>query len=303
MTRLLLVGALVLAACGGQGDAERRADLAYVQGRPDLALTTYSSLAEGGDDAVVWAKLAAAAARAGALDSAVGSWTRVAAYDSTRRTEAADAVEAIARHAVSAGDLDALHRAVRALGTLAPGRPVGRYVLPLVRADRLGPDEFVRLMPAALVVAPDDSTAARLLFDFAQLLAGRGACAEAAPAYASVTRRGGGGGLADSANAGYARCALSLGEEAGSPVEADRWLARAALAAPGSATSRRALLLLGDARRAQGDDIAAAIAWQRAIDGGNRNDSIGEAAAARLRSLVPRDTMPADSAGPRTEGE
>lgn len=81
-------------------------------------------------------------------------------------------------------------------------------------------------------------------------------------------------------------------------MEAERWLVIAA-ADSGSPVGRRALLPLGDARLAQGDPIAAAIVWQRALRADD-GDSIGSEAARRIRALGVTDTV-GDSA--RMEGE
>jgi hypothetical protein len=65
----------------------------------------------------------------------------------------------------------------------------------------------------------------------------------------------------------------------------------------GSATGRRALVGMGDARVAVGDTIAAVIVWQRLADEPGA-DSISQLAAARLRALGVTDTA-GDSARTR----
>jgi hypothetical protein len=108
-------------------------------------------------------------------------------------------------------------------------------------------------------------------------------------------RRSTNAGMRDSAGTGYATCALRLGIAAldsNAVISADRWFARASRGDPAGWTGRRALLGLGDARVKQGDPIAAAIAWQRAITLGTPDDTLSKLARNRLATL-----SPADSAG------
>lgn len=278
---LLLI--LLLAGCG-DGGREAAADRAYAEGRADEAYERYRALArDAGPE--LWARLAAAAARAGALDSAALAYARLADMAPARAREAAEGLERIARAAAARGDSAALLRAVVALERVAPGRPIGRFALPLVRSARLADAEAVRLLPSALAAAPGSGVFDSLLLAYGRALEATGDCGGGAAAYAGYLRRGPAAD-ADAVRAGLARCALEVGGAAlaaGRAVEAERWLLVAARDTA-SDVGRRALLGLGDARLAQGDPIAAAIVWQRAL-GSGADDSIGVAAARRISAL------------------
>ena len=73
-------------------------------------------------------------------------------------------------------------------------------------------------------------------------------------------------------------------DSAGRREDAALWYAEAARVDSSSATGRRALLRYASARLAQGDTLAAALAFQVVASGGTA-DSTGQAASARLTSL------------------
>jgi len=300
VNRSVALGLLLLASCR-QDSREQLADAAYVARQYAEAYDAYAALAPS-EGSRVWAKAAAAAAAAGALDSAVAAYLHLAADDPTRREEALAGLERVARLAERAGNLDALRKAVLASRKLAPERPIGRLAYPLIRSVPPAAPEALELLPAALAAAPDRDAFDALLLRWSAAFEEGGDCAGAAEASRGFLRRT--SKSADSAGSAEAasrleRCALALGEAAlghDQALEAERWLVLAAENA-GSPAGRRALLLLGDARVAQGDPIAAAIVWQRAIRAG-ADDSIGRQAARRIRAL--RDT---DTAGDTTRME
>lgn len=287
---------LALVACGAcaqGGHRERDGDRLYLRGQYAPALQVYSSLAASGDDARLWAKTGAAALHTGQLDSAAAAFLALASADPTRRSEAGDGLAEVARLAVRAGKMSTLDTAVAGLARVAPERPVTGYAYALVRGGTLTPGSLARMLPLAMAGAPDAGTFDSLLLQYGALMAGRAACADAAYAFHAVMRRSTDAGMKDSAGTGYATCSLRLGLEAmdsGQVIDADRWFGRASRADPVGWTGRRALVGLGDARLKQGDPIAAAIAWQRAITAGAAGDSLAQLARGRLATLAPADS-------------
>lgn len=298
------VAALVLlvlsSGCGPGAGTERRADEDYLAGRFQAAYASYRDAVAASGDARLWAKAGAAAARDGQFGAAIEAYQRLSA-DPGRRAEAADGLADVAGRALRAGDGSALRSAMLALSQLAPGRPVGGYALALARHGAMDDTAAARFLPSALAVAPDGAVFDSLLLAYAGIMAGHDACDEAAWAYGGVARRSREVAIVDSARDGLARCALAEGRAAADPIQADRWLARAAAAGGESEVARRALLLLGQARMQQGDPIGAAIAWQRTIDLGSAGDSLGRAAAGYLATLSAPDTVQAIPADTMTD--
>jgi hypothetical protein len=292
---LLLLGACL--ACSGSGQRERDADELYLSGRYAEALPVYAGLAASDEAARLWAKAGAAALRAGQLDSAASAFLALASADPSRHAEASDGLAEVARQALRSRTMGPLATAVAGLERVAPEWPVTGYAYALVQGGTLPPASRARMLPLALAGAPDAGTFDSLLLQYGALTSST-QCAEAAYAYRAVMRRSNDAGMRDSAGTGYATCALRLGLAAldsSQVISADRWFARASRGDPAGWTGRRALLGLGDARVKQGDPIAAAIAWQRAITTGAPGDSLSQLARDRLATL-----SPADSAGETT---
>jgi hypothetical protein len=288
---LLLIG-FCLACTGGQ--QERDADELYLGGRYADALPLYAGLAAAHDNARLWAKTGATALRSGQLDSAASAFVALAAADPTRHAEASDGLAEVARAALRSRSMGALATAVAGLQRIAPSWPITTYAYALVQGGTLKPSARAQMLPLALAGAPDAGTFDSLLLQYGGLMT-RNQCAEAAYAFRAVMRRSTNAGMRDSAGTGYATCALRLGIAAldsNAVISADRWFARASRGDPAGWTGRRALIGLGDARVKQGDPIAAAIAWQRAITLGTPGDSLSQLARNRLVTL-----SPADSAG------
>jgi tetratricopeptide (TPR) repeat protein len=285
----LAVVLVLLAGCQAKG-VEREADAAYAARRYGEAYAGYLRVADA-EGARVWAKAGAAAAAAGHLDSAAAAYVRLAASDPTREPEALEGLERTGRLAERMANRPALRRVVLAMRDLAPGRPHGRLAYALMRNGRLDDAEAAQLLPAALAGAPDPDAFDALLLSYARALEGSGDCAGSAEAYRGFLRRNAQSGAAQGARERLARCAYVAGVaalEGGRSMEAERWLL-IATADSGSPVGRRALLSLGDARLAQGDPIAAAIIWQRALRSDD-GDSIGIEAARRIRALGVTDT-------------
>ena len=282
--------AIVVALASGcsRTGLERSADGAYANGRFAEAYAAYMAIAgdAGGD---IWLKTSAAARGAGRPDLAVAALESFAGSSPARRAEAADGIEQIMLAAELSRDATALRIGLAAYQRLAPGRPVGRQVLALMRVAPIAPDEAVGWLPAALAGAPGRTVFDTLLLRYAAALEDAGSCGEALAAYESVIRRRADSARRSAATRGVARCGLALGATAmrsGDAIAADRWFTRVADADPRSSAGRRALIGLGDARVAQGDTIAAVIAWQRAADAGRSGDSIGVMAARRVRAAA-----------------
>lgn len=292
---LVLLG--LCSACAGGGRQERDADELYLRGQYAQALPLYADLAASHDNGRLWAKAGATALRAGQLDSAANAYLALASADPSRHAEASDGLAETARLALRSRHMTALATAVAALARVAPEWPVTSYAYALVQGGTLKPASRARMLPLALAGAPDAGTFDSLLLQYGALTSGA-QCAEAAYAFRAVMRRTTDPAMRDSAGTGYATCALRLGLAAldsSQVIEADRWFARASRGDPAGWTGRRALLGLGDARVKQGDPIAAAIAWQRAITAGAPDDSLSQLARNRLATLAT-----ADSAGAAT---
>lgn len=289
MRRRALAAALACAACGGgAADAERLGDEAYGRGQYAQALEQYRSLA--GDEAAprVWAKAGAAALHTGELDEAADAYLHLAGEDPGRVQEAAEGLEAVARAAEQADREQSLQRAVIGLQTVAPDRVPGRYALRLAQQEGAEPSELVTLLPRAVAAAPDQSTADSLLALHARLLQQTSGCGQAMFQYRAVIRRAQDSTVRADARRGASDCALALGRRAltsGRDDDAALWFAEAARMDSTSATGRQALFAYGDTRLAQGDTLAAALAYQAIAAETAVADSFGGKARARLDAI------------------
>lgn len=286
------LGVAVLAAatvaCGGSAaDHERLGDRRYDEGRYHLALNEYRAAATAGASARIWAKLGAAATAAGNYTAAAEAYRKLAAAEPSRATEAADGLERAARAAVSAGDQRGVRAALVALRAVAPTRGVGRLALSLTRGETLGPAEAVALLPYAIAASPDAGTTDSLVYAWGAALQQTTACDEASSAYRAVLRRSRDPRLRRRAAEGLALCSLQLGLDALTakrPEAAEQAFRAAIIGDSASERSRRALMGVAEAKLGQGDLLGAAITFEKII-AQNANDSIGRAAAARLRDL------------------
>lgn len=284
--------------CGGSGGHERLGDRAYGEGRYPDALAEYRSAAKGKHRAALWAKLGAAALHAGELRESADAYLRLAGDDPTRADEAAEGLEGVARAAERAGNTDVLLEAVSSLEALAPGRAAARYAL--VLAQRPDPDtaELVALLPGALAAATAPETVDSLLTLYGRALEATAGCGQALLQYRAVLRRSHDSTMLAPARRGAADCAYALGaraDSAGRLDDAALWFAESARVDSTTPTGRRALLRYAEARLAQGDTLAAALAFQTVASGG-AVDSMGTTAAGRLAALG-LTTSPGDSAG------
>jgi tetratricopeptide (TPR) repeat protein len=279
--------AVVLAACGGATDHERLGDRAYGAARYDEAVAEYLEAVRGRPDAVRYAKLGAAALHAGQLRQSVEAYVRMAGDDPTRRAEAAEGLEAVARLAQRDGNVDVLEDVVSGLRAVDPDRSTGRYALALVLRPDADTEDLVALLPAALAAAATPGTVDSLLLLYGRALQGTAGCGQALLQYRAVLRRSRDSATRAPARQGAADCAYALGERAdtaGRRQEAALWFAESARIDSTTPTGRRALLRYGVARLAQGDTLAAALAFQTVVSG-ERGDSMGVAAANQLVAL------------------
>ena len=299
--RWALAAALACAACAGAADGERRGDEAYGQGQYAEALRHYRSLTGGEADARVWAKLGAAALHTGDLGEAADAYLHLAGEDPGRTQEAAEGLEQVARAAERADRPEPLQRAVIGLQTVAPDRVPGRYALRMAQQEGAEPAELVGLLPRALAAAPDQATADSLLALHGRLLQQTSGCGQAMFQYRAVLRRAQDSLIRASARRDAAECALSLGQRSlsgGRDEDAALWFAEAARMDSTSAVGRQSLLAYGETRLAQGDTLAAALAFQALAAEAEIGDSFTEKARARLDAigLTPM-TGPAPGAG------
>jgi tetratricopeptide (TPR) repeat protein len=284
---LWLVAAGWAAGCGGPAGHERRGDAAYGEGRYPEALAEYRALARSKPSATVWAKLGAAALHAGELRESAEAYVNLAADDPTRADEAAEGLEGVARAAERSGNVDVLREVVTGLAATAPDRPTGRYALLLAQRPDVDSTELVALLPGALAAATAPETVDSLLTAYGRALAATAGCGQALLQFRAVLRRSQDSAMRAPARRGVADCAYALGaraDSAGKPGDAALWFAESARVDSTTPTGRRALLRYGGARLAQGDTLAAALAFQAILTGGAA-DSMGQAATGRLAAL------------------
>jgi tetratricopeptide (TPR) repeat protein len=305
--RLVALVVLVagIGACNSSDTPELLGDQAYGAGRYAEALRQYQAAAPHASGSRIWAKLGAAALHADDLHAASEAYRRLGAEDPTRSSEAAEGLEAVARRAEQAGDVDVLHQAILGLRAVAPERPSAPFALALARRTAVSGAEAATLLPAALAAAPDAAVFDSLLAAYGAALQETGACDQAAPTFRATMRRTRDPGLRQRAGTGLANCALNLGITALGAhrlEDAGRWFYQAAQVDSTTWTGRRALIGLGDARVGQGDILGAVIAFQQALGSGAQPDSLGQIAAERLRTLgAPMPApAPADPSNRRT---
>lgn len=276
---------LAAAGCFGVGaDHERLGDEALAKGDATTALAEYQTALGVRGSAQLYAKLGAAALRAGNRVEAAEAYRDLVADDPSRLDEAVTGLEITAEASEQAADAAGLAAAVAALRDLAPDRLAARYALALVRTGALTAQELVAVLPFALAAAPDAGVMDSLLAVYGSALRETTACEEAVRAFEALRRRTRDRRLLQQAREGLAACGLSLGLEALSARDrfaAERWFAVATAADSTGAAGRRALLELGDIRRAQGDFLGAAMAYQ-SVAAAPANDSLGRAAREKL---------------------
>ncbi|MEO6067738.1 MAG: hypothetical protein ABIQ41_07145 [Gemmatimonadales bacterium] len=284
--RLALV--VLLAGCFGVGaDHERLGDEALARSDAPSAIAEYQAALATRGSAQLYAKLGAAAFHSGRFREAAQAYRDLVADDPSRLDEAATGLDLVAEAAERTNDAAGLAAAVSVLRDVAPDRLVARHALTLVRLGGLSAQEQVTVLPFALAAAPDAGVTDSLLVAYGAALRETTACEEAMRPFEAARRRTRDRRLADAARSGLAACGLQLGQEAltaNDPYTGERWLTIAAGADSTGMSGRRARLALGDLRRAQGDILGAALAYQ-AVIGITPTDSLGHVARERLDVL------------------
>ena len=226
------------------------------------AFASYGTAAERQPDGRVLAKLGVAALRVGNLRNAAVAFGQLGREDPSRRNEATDGMEMVARAADRAGDTTALRSAVDGLREVAPGRPVGRYVLALDSRGALSPASRLELTAAAVAAAPDADTADSLLLQYASVLRDGHDCEQAAPVYQAVAARSTLRERVVAARGAEQDCALLVGQarlEAGAPADALAWLGEAIKADSASRSGVAALGAMATALMALGDTVGGTL--------------------------------------------
>lgn len=285
---LPLALALLLAGCFGVGaDHERLGDEALVRSDAAAAMSEYQAALAVRGSAQLYAKLGAAALHARRFREAAQAYRDLVADDPSRLDEAGTGLGLVADAAERANDAPGLGAAVAALRDVAPDRLATRHALTLVRLGGLTAQEQVAILPFALAAAPDAGVTDSLLVAYGAALRETTACREALGAFEAARRRTRDRRIGDAARAGLSACGLEMGQEAltaNDPYSADRWLTVAAAADSSGIPGRRARLALGDLRRAQGDLLGAAMAYQNVVNVSD-SDSLGRVARERLDVL------------------
>ena len=262
MRQVVLLMLVVTLACSGPTSLERRADSEVGEGRWSEAFATYRAAAERQSDGRLLAKLGGAALHVGNLREAAAAYGRMGREDASRQDEAADGMESVARAADRTGDTAVLRVAIEGLRDVAPGRPVGRYVLALEARGALAAADRLEFTPAAVAAAPDGDAADSLLLQYASLLRGASDCEHAARIFRAVAMRSMLRERAASARAAEQDCALRVGQarlEAGAPADALVWLDEAIKADSASRNGVSALEAMARALTALGDTVGGTL--------------------------------------------
>jgi len=262
MRRVALLAVSVTLACGGSTSVERRADGEVAEGRWNEAFASYRSAVERQPEGRVLGKLGVAALRVGKLNEAAAAFARMGSEDPSRREEAADGLELVARSAERAGDTTALRIAIDGLRDVAPNRPVGRFVLALETRGALSASDRLELTAAAVGAAPDGDTADSLLLQYATVLRDANDCERASRIYQAVAMRSTLKARATTARHAEQDCALLVGRtrlEAGAPADALAWLEEAIKADSASRSGVTALEAMATALTALGDTVGGTL--------------------------------------------
>ena len=292
MRSLLLLAALV--GCGGAQEApERLGDEAWHRGDWAAAASHY---ARAGDSPQLLAKRGDAALAVGSLGEAATHFRRLGEADPERTGEAAAGLARVAAAAERGGDYTALAQSMVALQSISSGWPLGQLALRLP-IDGPWDATMASTLPVMGLAAGGGD---RWLLVLARGRQSAGRCDQAIAPLETLRRRDG-GVLADTAGRLLASCELALGLEAlaaGDETAADQWLQRAASGDLLGASTRRALVALGDRRLAQGDLAGALLYWQEVLTAPVPPDSITVMALERLRAPEPSVEPPDPSVVP-----
>jgi len=296
------VGFLLVALAGcssAAADHERLGDRAYREGNFAGAIAEYRAAGKGHLNARLAAKLGSAALHDRDLSTAIEAFAALKEADASRSAEAAAGLERAANLAAHGGvsQLATLAAAVRALRSVAPGRPLGRFAF--ASSAELDATQAIGALPAALAAASEARTVDSLLIAYGQAQQVTTACEAATHTFGVVLRRTRNPGLRTTAALGTGACALRLGLDALAAEQAElaeHWFDAALSAAPATPFGWRASIGLGDARMRQGDLLGAALAYQTVLSAASVPDSLNKLASQKLNALGA--PPPADE-GPR----
>ncbi len=293
--RLLLVclaGLMTTACVGSASEHVRLGDQAYVERRFGEALTEYRlRLVQHPDDRTVRAKAASAAIHAGDLEAAVEEYVALADGGSERNVaEAGDGLARVVRVAADSGDQTALAAAVGGLRHVIPGRALGDFAGQLALDVREAPpsDDVLSVLLFAAAGAPDARLQDSLMFEYATTLRRLGKCVEAVPVLESLMRRQMEPAVIGRSRDALGFCAYNLGErarDANLPLNAEEWYLLAIRRAGSTQYGRRSYLGLGDVLFARGEFVAAGVAYESALLGGQPDDAISQTALAKLNMV------------------
>ena len=262
MKRVAFLLLPITLACSAPSNAERQADAEVGAGRWAEAVAGYRQAAAGDADGRVVAKLGSAELHTGHLREAAAAYARLGREDPSRQDEAADGLELVARAAERGGDTTALRIAMQGIRDVAPGRPVGRYVLMLEARGALDAGDRMELTPDAVAAAPDGDTADSLLMTYASGLQAAGDCEHAAGVYGAVAARSTLRNRIAAARHAQQDCALAVAEarlSAQAPADALPWLETAIRADSSSRSGVRALEAMASALTALGDTVGGTL--------------------------------------------
>jgi tetratricopeptide (TPR) repeat protein len=296
-------GVLILMGCAGPAaDHERLGDQHYRAGELERALAEYQAGITPSARARLWAKLGSTALQLGEFATATEAYQRLAQADPSRADEAAVGLARVARAAAREGSDDGtpVARAIAALRSVAPSRPLGRLALASARDPGLSRQEALAVLPVALAAA-DGRGVDTLLLRWGGVLRETLACDEAVAVYRTVIRRTRAQGMSGAARTGLAECALILGLDAlvsEQLTDAERWFDEAASTDFGGPVGWRARIGYGDARGRQGDLLAAAAAYQSVLSGRQVPDSLLRMAEDRLNAIGGSEPPPGGSIPP-----
>lgn len=289
MKRAAPLLAVVLGGCSlAAADHELLGDRAYREGRYADAVAEYRVAESSAGHPRIWAKLGAAGLHNREFSIAVEAYAALAAAEPTRAAEAAAGLERVAQAAQRGGRADVSHLAgaVRALRTVAPGRPLGRFALAPMTG--LPATEAIGALPPAIASAPDGRTVDSLLLAYGTAQRVTTACESATRTLKTVLRRSRDAGLRSLAASGLRSCALRLGLDALDAEQAEaaeRWFEAALAGGAATPAGWRAAIGVGDARIRQGDILGGAIAYQNVISATGVPDSLMKMATDRLNAL------------------
>ncbi|HUF50818.1 MAG TPA: tetratricopeptide repeat protein [Longimicrobiales bacterium] len=219
--------ALLAAGCRGGEDALARGDSLWADSSYEEALAEYrlSHDERPGDDRVL-ARMAHAYAMVGRFERAHEAYRLLLARAPGYTDQAVFDYLHLAARARERSDRYGMAGAVEAALALRPGLQVAEMAAPLARYyARTGEIERARAYyDRALAYAPPDSVAS-LLFDFAQLQASQGNCADAIELFNAFRARESRGERADQARWNVGNCSLKLAREARQAGAPERALA------------------------------------------------------------------------------